>query len=78
MSEVGKKGYGMFAKHHVFTVENGQLVPVKHPDPQQLEQLPGYEQERQKVIANTQALLDGKPANNLLLYGGASIRSGIW
>ena len=32
MSEVGKKGYGMFAKHHVFTVENGQLVPVKYPD----------------------------------------------
>ena len=29
MSEVGKKGYGMFAKHHVFTVENGQLVPVR-------------------------------------------------
>ena len=71
MSEVGKKGYGMFAKHHVFTVENGQLVPVKHPDPQQLEQLPGYEQERQKVIANTQALLDDKPANNVLLYGDA-------
>ena len=55
----------------MFTVENGQLVPVKHPDPQQLEQLPGYEQERQKVIANTQALLDGKPANNVLLYGDA-------
>ena len=32
MSEVGKKGYGMFAKHHVFTVENGQLVPVKGLD----------------------------------------------
>ena len=34
MREAGKKGYGMFAKHHVFTVENGQLVPVKYPDPQ--------------------------------------------
>ena len=64
-------GYGIFARYHMFTVENGQLVPVKHPDPQQLEQLPGYEQERQKVIANTQALLDGKPANNVLLYGDA-------
>ena len=59
MQEVGEKGYGIFARYHMFTVENGQLVPVKHPDPQQLEQLPGYEQERQKVIANTQALLDG-------------------
>ena len=71
MSEVGKKGYGMFAKHHVFTVENGQLVPVKYPDPQRLSELPGYEMEREKVIANTKALLAGMPANNVLLYGDA-------
>ena len=71
MQEVGTKGYGIFARYHMFTVEDGRLVPVKHPDPQQLEELPGYEQERQKVIANTQALLDGKPANNVLLYGDA-------
>ena len=71
MSEVGKKGYGMFAKHHVFTVENGRLVPVKYPDPQRLSELPGYEKEREKVIANTKALLAGMPANNVLLYGDA-------
>ena len=71
MSEAGKKGYGMFAKHHVFTVENGQLVPVKYPDPQRLSELPGYEKEREKVIANTKALLAGMPANNVLLYGDA-------
>ena len=71
MSEVGKKGYGMFAKHHVFTVENGKLVPVRYPDPQRLDELPGYEQEREKVIANTRALLAGMPANNVLLYGDA-------
>ena len=71
MSEVGKKGYGMFAKHHVLTVENGQLVPVKYPDPQRLSELPGYEKEREKVIANTKALLAGMPANNVLLYGDA-------
>ena len=71
MREAGKKGYGMFAKHHVFTVENGQLVPVKYPDPQKLSELPGYEKEREKVIANTRALLAGSPANNVLLYGDA-------
>ena len=71
MSEVGRKGYGMFAKHHVFTVENGKLVPVKYPDPQRLSELPGYEKEREKVIANTRALLAGMPANNVLLYGDA-------
>ena len=63
MEEVGVKGYGIFARYHVFTVEEGQLAPVKHPDPQRLEELPGYEREREKVIANTRALLEGKPAN---------------
>ena len=67
----GRKGYGMFARYHVFVVEDGQLVPVKHPDPQRLSELPGYEKEREKVIANTEALLEGRPANNVLLYGDA-------
>lgn len=71
MREVGTKGYGIFARYHMFTVEDGQFVPVKHPDSQQLEELPGYEQEREKVIANTKALLDGSPVNNVLLYGDA-------
>lgn len=71
MNEVSVKGYGMFARYHVFVVEDGQLVPVKHPDPQRLSELPGYEKEREKVIANTEALLEGRPANNVLLYGDA-------
>ena len=70
-AEAGRRGYGMFAKNHVFTVENGRLVPVRHPDPQRLAQLPGYEGEREKVIANTKALIAGLPANNVLLYGDA-------
>ncbi len=69
--EVGQKGYGIFAKYHVFTVENGMLTPVKYPDPQRLDELPGYERERQKIIANTEALLAGSPTNNVLLYGDA-------
>ena len=68
---MGQKGYGMFARHHVFALENGHLVPVRYPDPQRLSELPGYEQEREKVIANTRALLEGRPANNVLLYGDA-------
>ena len=70
-AEVGKKGYGMFARYHVFTVDNATLVPVHCPDPQRLSELPGYETERAKVIANTKALLAGLPANNVLLYGDA-------
>ncbi|MEE0801093.1 MAG: ATP-binding protein [Gemmiger sp.] len=71
LAEVGEKGYGMFARYHVFTVQDGELVPVRYPDPQRLEELPGYEQEREKIIANTKALLAGLPANNVLLYGDA-------
>ena len=71
LAEAGRKGYGMFARHHVFTVENGALSPVKYPDPQRLSQLPGYEPEREKILANTKALLAGMPAANVLLYGDA-------
>lgn len=71
MNDVGHKGYGIFARYHVFTLEDGHLTPVKYPDPQRLDQLPGYEREREKVIANTKALLAGQPANNVLLYGDA-------
>jgi predicted AAA+ superfamily ATPase len=70
-AQSGRRGYGMFARYHVFTVENGRLAPVRHPDPQRLNELPGYEGEREKVVANTKALLEGKPANNVLLYGDA-------
>ena len=28
LQEVGSKGYGIFARYHMFTVENGALVPV--------------------------------------------------
>ena len=72
LSEMGQRGYGMFARHHVFMLsEEGRLTPVRHPDPQRLADLPGYEREREKIIANTKALLAGLPANNVLLYGDA-------
>ena len=29
----GRKGYGMFARYHVFALEDGRLVPVRYPDP---------------------------------------------
>ncbi|MBP1561377.1 MAG: ATP-binding protein [Oscillospiraceae bacterium] len=65
------KGFGIFAKYHVFSFKDGRLVPVKNPDTQRLSQLSGYELERGKVIANTLALLNDKPAPNVLLYGDA-------
>ena len=67
-----KRGYGIFAKHHVFRVtEDGSLAPVHNPDPQRLCDFHGYESERGRIIENTLALLQGLPANNVLLYGDA-------
>ena len=70
-AQAGQRGYGMFAKYHVFTVSDGALVPVRCPDGQTLAELPGYEREREKVISNTRALLAGTGAANVLLYGDA-------
>lgn len=69
IAHIGRYGYGPFANHHFFTVADGNLVPVKHPDSTRLSELSGYEYERSCVIRNTLALLDGKPAANVLLYG---------
>ena len=72
LSEMGQVGYGMFARHHVFMLDGeGRLTPVRHPDPQRLADLPGYEREREKILANTRGLLAGLSANNVLLYGDA-------
>jgi predicted AAA+ superfamily ATPase len=47
----------------------GAMRPAPHPDPVRLADLAGYEEQRSVVIANTLRFLEGKPANNLLLYG---------
>lgn len=62
-------GYGIYSKYHVFVIKDGKIVPVEYPDNISLKQLSGYERERQEVIDNTLALINGKPANNVLLYG---------
>ena len=66
---IAKYGYGIYSQYHVFVIDNGKIVPVEYPDSISLSQLSGYERERGEVIDNTLALLAGKPANNVLLYG---------
>ena len=66
-----KFGYGKYARSSMFTLRDGQVVPVDHPDPQRLSELFGYERQRRDVIDNTLALVNGKPAQNVLLYGDA-------
>lgn len=71
LENIGKYGYGKYSQNRMFILRNGETVPVKYPDTQRLDHLYGYKRERQAVIDNTLALLDGKPAQNVLLYGDA-------
>ncbi len=71
ISTIKTTGYGIYATHHMFLYRDEKIIPVKFPDPQKLSQMSGYELERQKVIDNTMALIQGKPCNNVLLYGDA-------
>lgn len=72
LQKAATNGYGVFAQSHMLVLgSKGELRPVPNPDPQTLEGLTGYEQERKRVLWNTQALLEKMPANNILLYGDA-------
>ena len=69
---IGKYGYGAYAKHSMFYVDDtGSIVPVNNPDPTRLSDLMDYKREQQIIIDNTKALLEGKPAANILLTGDA-------
>lgn len=72
LANVSKRGYGMYARYRMFYLgDAGQVVPVHHPDPTRLTDLFGYERQRKAITDNTLALLDGKPAANILLSGDA-------
>ncbi|WP_300367513.1 DUF815 domain-containing protein [Brachyspira sp.] len=72
IKEIATKGYGIFYKNNMFTLDDKKnIIPAKYQDKQDIKQLYGYESERNKVISNTKALLYGKKANNILLYGDA-------
>lgn len=69
LGNLSQTGYGIFARYTFFRVVDGEIVPVAHPDFQHLSELFGYERERDLIIRNTEALLEGTGANNMLLYG---------
>lgn len=68
---VHRYGYGKYAEYTMFIMQDNETVPVKYPDKQRLSELYGYERERKAVIDNTLALVNGKKAQNVLLYGDA-------
>ena len=71
-ANIGKYGYGIYAKYHMFYINpENRIVPVLNPDKTRLASLIDYKREQQIILDNTIALLEGKPAANILLTGDA-------
>ena len=65
-----RHGYGDMARYTVFRWDSeAGLLPVRHPDRIQMDDLIGYERQKKVLIQNTEAFVAGKPANNVLLVG---------
>ena len=69
-------GYGVFAMNRAFRItrQSGQPVtflPISNVDHVMLSDLLGYEKQKQELRRNTEAFLEGRSANNVLLYGDA-------
>lgn len=69
-------GVGKLGLHKAFRVEhpehgNVEIVPITNIAHVHLDDLVGYEIAKKKLIDNTKAFVEGKKANNCLMYGDA-------
>jgi len=68
-----KAGTGIFGRFRAFRWVHGKdgskLEGVDYPDTVRLQDLVGYEHEREPVVRNAERFAAGLPANNVLLYG---------
>lgn len=68
-------GVGKFGLHKAFRVEHtddgAEIVPITKISHVHLDDLVGYEIAKQKLIENTEAFVEGRRANNCLLFGDA-------
>ena len=72
VKNIHRYGYGVWAANRMFYLdEAGHITPVSHPDATSLDDLVDYEAQRAIILRNTRALLEGKPAANILLTGDA-------
>lgn len=64
-------GCGLFCRYHALRWDgkNKKLAGISDPDPVRIEHLVGYDSERGQIMQNTERLLAGLPAGNILLYG---------
>ena len=68
-------GVGKLGLHKAFRVAHAEdgvrIVPITNIAHVKLDDLVGYELAKQKLIDNTEAFVNGREANNCLLYGDA-------
>ena len=68
-----KFGAGKFGLHKAFRVihQDGEAViePITNTETICLSDLIGYERQKEKLMANTEAFIKGRAANNVLLFG---------
>lgn len=67
-------GVGMFGLNKAFRIQDrtdGKIhfLPINNMDKVMLDDLVGYEIQKQKLVDNTKAFVEGRPANNVLLFG---------
>lgn len=65
------KGLADMAIYKAFRVENGILKPIKNVLNVTFDDLIGYDMQKNLLCENTEFFLNGKPYNNVLLYGDA-------
>lgn len=70
--EVHRLGYGIFSSHPMFRIsDDKEIVPIISADRTSIDRFVGYTEERRRVIENTLAFIEGRPALNTLLCGDA-------
>ena len=62
-------GTGVTAQYSALRWSKGDLVGIQDSDPIRLDELVGYERQKARLCRNTEALLAGFNALNVLLYG---------
>ena len=67
----GKYGYGLLADYMAFKwdAQKSKLIGVNSCDDITFDDIIGYTRQKDELMANTEAFLQGLPANNVLLYG---------
>ena len=64
-----RQGIGQFGRFHGFRWQQGKLSGLPQPDPIRLDQLAAYDGPKATLVKNTEFLLTGFHALNVLLYG---------